>query len=126
MAKKLHTHSSLIRNQMKGSVKDSLDADDLKKMVRDGLVAMTHEDREAFIQALETELRRAGLSMCAYLIPLGIPAMTIAELTPSDIGHLARFLKINMPRAMPVIEKAMAGFAAFAEHQGVSDHRLAA
>jgi hypothetical protein len=95
-------------------------------MVRDGLVAMTYEDRGAFMQALETELRRAGLNMRAYLIPLGISAMTTAELTPSEIGHLIRFLKINMPRAMPAIEKAMAGFAAFAEHQGASDDRLAA
>jgi hypothetical protein len=95
-------------------------------MVRDGLTAMAYEDRGAFIQALETELRRAGLSMRAYLIPLGISAMTIAELMPSDIGHLVRFLKINMPRAMPAIEKTMAGFAAFAEHQGASDDRLAA
>jgi hypothetical protein len=126
MVKKLHTQSSLKRNQMKGSVKGSCDADDLKKMVRDGLVAMTYEDRGAFIQALETEMRRAGLNMRAYLIPLGISAMTTAELTPSDIGHLVRFLKINMPRAMPAIEKALAGFAAFAEHQGASDHRLAA
>jgi hypothetical protein len=126
MAKKLHTQSSLKRNQMIRSVKGSLDADELKKMVRDGLVAMTYEDRGAFIQALATELRRAGLDMRAYLIPLGISAMTIAELTPSEIGHLVRFLKINMPRAMPAIEKVIARFAAFAEHQGASDDRLAA
>ena len=104
----------------------SVDADDLKKMVRDGLVAMTHEERGAFIQALGTELRRADLDMRAYLIPLGISAMTIAELTPSEIGQLVRFLKINKPRAMPVIEKVMARFAAFAEHQGASDNRQAA
>jgi hypothetical protein len=126
MAKKLHTHSSLKRNQMMRSVKGPLDPDELKKMVCDGLVAMTYEDRGAFIQALATELRRAGLSMRTYLIPLGISAMTIAELTPSDIGHLARFLKINLPRAMPAIEKAMARFAAFAEPQGASNDRLAA
>jgi hypothetical protein len=126
MVKKMHTQSSLKRNQMMRSVKGPLDADDLKTMVRDGLVAMTYEDREAFIQALETEMRRAGLSMRAYLIPLGISAMTTAELTPSDIGHVVRFLKINVPRAMPAIEKAIARFAAFAEHQGASDDRLAA
>jgi hypothetical protein len=126
MVKKLHTQSSLKRHQIMRSAKGPIDADDLKRIVRDGLVAMTYEVRGAFIQALETELRRAGLSMRAYLIPLGISAMTIAELTPSEIGHLVRFLKINLPRAMPAIEKAMAGFAAFAEHLGASDDRLAA
>jgi hypothetical protein len=126
MVKKLHTQSSLKRNQIMTSAKDSVGADDLKKMVRDGLVAMTHEERGAFIQALGTELRRAGLDMRAFLIPLGISAMTIAELTPSEIGHLVRFLKINMPRAMPAIEKVIARFAAFAAHQEASDDRLAA
>ena len=126
MVKKLHTQSSLKRKQIMTSAAYSVDADDLKKMVRDGLVAMTHEERGAFIQALGTELRRADLDMRAYLIPLGISAMTIAELTPSEIGQLVRFLKINKPRAMPVIEKVMARFAAFAERQGASDNRQAA
>jgi hypothetical protein len=126
MVKKLHTQSSLKRKQIMTSAAYSVDADDLKKMVRDGLVAMTHAERGAFIQALGTELRRADLDMRAYLIPLGISAMTIAELTPSEIGQLVRFLKINKPRSMPVIEKVMARFAAFAEHQRASDNRQAA
>jgi hypothetical protein len=87
---------------------------------------MTVAEREAFILALETEMRRVHLSMRAYLIPLGIPARQPNELTPVEAAHLVRFLSINVPQAMPAIGKAMAGFSVFAEKKGVSRDNLAA
>ena len=126
MARYKRTISVWSRNHISRPEKSIPDFDDLKNQVRDGLLAMTAAEREAFIQALETEMQRVHLSMRAYLIPLGIPARQPNELTPIEAAHLVRFLKINVPQAMPAIEKAMARFSVFAEKKGVSRDQLAA
>jgi hypothetical protein len=99
---------------------------DLKIVVRDGLASMTAADREAFILALETELRYKSLSMRGYLIPLGISASSLDELTPSDVGHLVRFLKLNVPGAMRAVDGIIERFAISAENVVSSGDRLAA
>jgi hypothetical protein len=111
------TNSIWNRNQISRPDKGISAFDDLKNMVRDRLLALTAVEREAFILALETEMRRVHLSMRAYLIPLGISARRPDELTPIETAHLVRFLKINVPQAMPAIENAMARFSVFAEKQ---------
>jgi hypothetical protein len=113
------------RNQTAAN-RTSLDPNDLKSIVRDGLVSMTMADREDFIQALESEMRRANLNMRAYLIPLGIPARSPEDLTPTEVGHLIRFLKINVPQAMSAVERAMARYSQFADKSGHPGDRLAA
>jgi hypothetical protein len=82
-------------------------------------------EREDFIQNLEAEMRRANLNMRAYLIPLGIPGRSPEDLTPTEVGHLVRFLKINVPKAMSAIERTMSRYNIFAEKAGHGD-RLAA
>ena len=103
-----------------------MNPDDLKSVVRDGLVGMTISERETFIKALEIEMRSVGLSIRSYLIPLGIPARTLEELTPTEVGHLVRFLKINVAQALPAIEHALAEYGGFTEKAGASRTRLAA
>ena len=97
----------------------------LKKQVRDGLLLMNVSERQAFIQALETEMRRAGLTIRSYLIPLGISAMRRDELTPLEVAHLVRFLIINFPQAAPAIAKVMARFGAFAKESAAADQLAA-
>jgi hypothetical protein len=126
MAKNIHTKRVQNRAEMSRPGATSLDPNDLKGVVRDGLVSLTMTDREEFIQALETEMRRVNLNMRAYLIPLGIPARTPEDLTPTEVGHLIRFLKINVPQAMPAVERAMSRFAVFSEKIGSSGDRIAA
>jgi hypothetical protein len=104
----------------------SLDPNELKNVVRDGLVSMNMADREDFIQSLEMEMRRASLNMRAYLVPLGIPARTPEELTPTEVGHLIRFLKINVPQAMPAVERALSRYTVFGEKVGHPGDRIAA
>jgi hypothetical protein len=87
---------------------------------------MTTADREAFILALEAELRHANLSIRAYLIPLGISAISLEELTPSDVGHLVRFLKINVPGAVRAVDGVIERFAVSGEKVANSGGRLAA
>lgn len=104
----------------------SVDADDLKLLVRDGLAAMTTVDRVAFILTFERELRSANLSMRAYLFPLGISVTSPEELTPGEVGHLVRFLKMNVPKAMRVVDGAIERLATSAEGVARPGDRLAA
>src|SRR5258706_12533691 len=76
---------------------ESLDPDELKSFICNGLVSMKVTDQEDFIQALEVEMRRANLDMRAYLIPLGIPGRSPEDLTPVEVGHLIRFFRMIVP-----------------------------
>ena len=105
------------RAQMPSSNTASREADDVKNTVRDALLLMTWDEQVEFIQALESEMRRADLSITHYLIPLGIPGMTPEELTPIEVGHLVRFLKIHVRQAMPAVERAMARLEVFREYE---------
>jgi len=125
MAKNINTRRLQSKNRTATSGQTVLDPNDLKSMVRDGLVSMTMADREDFIQALEAEMRRANLNMRAYLIPLGIPGRSPEDLTPTEVGHLIRFLKINVPQAMSAVDRTMARYTIFAEKAGHGD-RMAA
>jgi hypothetical protein len=105
---------------------ESLDPDELKSFVRNALVTMKLTEREDFIQALEVEMRRANFDMRAYLIPLGIPGRSPEDLTPAEVGHLIRFLKMIVPEAMLAVERVTARYGVFAEKVAHSVVRLAA
>ena len=120
MAKKIQTKASANKaNQIQ------LDPNELKGVIRDGLANMTMSDREEFIRTLEAEMRRISLNVRAYLIPLGIPGRTPEDLTPSEVGHLVRYLKLTVPQAMPAVERAMARYSVFSG-KGEPGARLAA
>jgi hypothetical protein len=94
---------------------ESLDPDELKSFICNGLVSMKVTDQEGFIRALEVEMRRVNLDMRAYLIPLGIPGRSPADLTPVEVGHLIRFLRMIVPEAMLAVERVTAPYGVFAE-----------
>ena len=126
MAKNIQTKRVQGRSESAEVKWSTLDANELKATVRDGLVAMNLTEREEFIGTLEAEMRRAGLNMRAYLVPLGIPGHSPEELTPTEVAHLIRFLKLNVSRAMPAIERALGGYNSFVDHEGGTNHRIAA
>jgi hypothetical protein len=103
----------------------SREADDVKNTVRDALLLMTWAEQVEFIQALESEMRRADLSITHYLIPLGIPGMRPEELTPTEVGHLVRFLKRHVLHAVTAVERAMARLEVLREKED-HGHALAA
>jgi len=115
MARGQRRASLLARGRMSRLRTEVNDVEVLKKQVRDGLLLMNVTEREAFIQALEAEMRRAGLTIRSYLVPLGISAMRTDELTPLEAAHLVRFLRINFPQAAPAIAKVLVRFGAFAK-----------
>ena len=110
MAKKTQT-----RNQATKTNRSELDPNELKGVIRDGLANMSMPDREEFIRTLEAEMRRISLNVRAYLIPLGIPGRSPEDLTPSEVGHLVRYLKLTVPKAMPAVERAMARYTVFSD-----------
>jgi len=126
MAKNIQAKRVQNRNDPEEVKWSALDANELKAIVRDGLVAMNMTEREAFIGTLEAEMRRAGLNMRAYLVPLGIPGHSPEDLTPTEVAHLIRFLKLNVSKAMPAIERALGHYGSFVDHDGRTNHRIAA
>jgi hypothetical protein len=126
MAKNINTRRMTRRNEVVAADWSALDANELKSLVRDGMVAMNMTEREEFIGTLEAELRRAGLNMRAYLVPLGIPGRSPEDLTPTEVAHVIRFLKLNVERAMPAIERALARYGSFAANDGGNGHKIAA
>ena len=126
MAKNIQTKRVQGRSESAEVKWSTLDANELKTTVRDGLVAMNLTEREEFIGTLEAEMRRAGLNMRAYLVPLGIPGHSPEELTPTEVAHLIRFLKLNVSKAMPAIERALGRYNSFLDHDGRTNHRMAA
>jgi hypothetical protein len=86
-----------------------LDADELNDSVREMLVLMEALERKLFIKTLEYEMLGSGLSLRPYLIPLGIAAECAEDLTPTEVGHLIRFFRINVPKAMSAVGRVLAG-----------------
>ena len=103
----------------------AMTADDLKELVRDGMLGLSITEREEFIGSLADELRRDHFSMSAYLVPLGIPGRSPEDLTPTEVGHLVRFLKMILPQSIRAVERALTRYPALTENVSGSD-RLAA
>ena len=97
------------RKQIKMASFQEIDADELKNSVREMLVSMEALERKLFIKTLEYEMSRTGLSIRPYLIPLGIAAEYAEDLTPTEVGHLIRFFRINVPKAMSAVVRVLAG-----------------
>src|SRR5215475_11946823 len=116
----------LNRNHTAKAAANLDDPNDLKMAIRDGLSAMNIQERSAFINDLESEMVRINLDIRSYLVPLGIPGRSPDDLTPTEVGHLVRFLKLNVPQAMRAVERAMARHGAFGSEPRPSGDRLAA
>ena len=126
MKRKIPSRYDIIQQNTAKKTFATIDPNELKAIVRDGLSVMAMPDREEFIQVLETEMKRSHLNLRAYLIPLGIPGRTPEELTPTEVGHLIRFLKINVDQAIKAIERTLSAFRVFAEAMGEPRRKLAA
>jgi hypothetical protein len=95
------------KKQIELSGFQDLDADKLKVSVQEMLVLMEALERKLFIKTLEYEMFRAGLSIRDYLIPLGITATRAEDLSPNEVGHLIRFFRINVPKAMSAVARVL-------------------
>ncbi|HYV03345.1 MAG TPA: hypothetical protein VFB82_02095 [Blastocatellia bacterium] len=95
------------KEQLEFASFNEFDPDELKDSVRETLLLMEPPERTLFIETLAYEMFHFGLSISAYLIPLGIPAKGAEDLTPNEVGHLIRFFSINVPKAMPAVVRLL-------------------
>jgi hypothetical protein len=91
----------------------ALDSGTLKTVVREGMLLMSLDERKKFVCALETEMNNFASTMRSYLVPLGIYGREPSDLTPNEVGHLVRFLKIINPNLMPSIERVLFEYSPF-------------
>jgi hypothetical protein len=103
-----------------------LDSDELKAIVRDAMILMAQAEREQLVIDIEQEMNRAGLSMRSHLIMIGIPAASLEELTPNEVGHFIRFVDLTAPRLMPAIERVLSPYIAFFRDEDLLASRPAA
>jgi len=75
----------------------------LRDSVRDALSTLTADELASWRDHLLRDLRKAGVNLgaCAFLI--GISDGSTNNLTPSGIGHLIRYVRLNLPETMKVV-----------------------
>ena len=86
----------------------TLEPNDLCDRTRDALSTLAEEDRKPRRDEILAGLRQAGVNIASALLLLGIPARTTDELTPSDVGKLLRYVRINVPVAMQALSGPLA------------------
>ena len=86
----------------------ALTPDDLRNEVQRTLSMLGEEDRELWCRRLLDGLAQAGVHIGATLFMLGAVASRLDELTPSDMGKLLRYSRINMPKALEALAGPLA------------------
>jgi len=76
--------------------------------VRGAMVAVSLDDRISIKEKLLSALKGARINVGSILLLLGIHADTVEELTPSDVGYLVRYIRINSPDVLPVLKRPLA------------------
>ena len=81
----------------------ALAPDDLRNEVQRTLSMLGEADREIWCRRLLDGLAEAGVHIGATLFMLGTSASRLDELTPSDVGKLLRYSRINTPKAIEAL-----------------------
>lgn len=81
---------------------------DLQDKVRRALSILPEEDQYLLRDKLLTGLKAARVNISSALLLLGIPARAADDLTPSDLGKLLRYVRINMPEAIKALAEPLA------------------
>jgi hypothetical protein len=84
----------------------------LSDQVRRALFRLAPDDFASVRDQVLAGLEEAGVNIGAALFVLGILARTTAELTPSDLASLIRFVRLNSPQAMRAVASPLAQLVA--------------
>src|SRR5262245_30291168 len=76
--------------------------------VRGAMVVVSLDDRISIKEKLLSALKGSRLNVGSILLLLGIHADTVEELTPSDVGYLVRYIRINSPDVIPALRRPLA------------------
>jgi hypothetical protein len=75
--------------------------------VRGAMVAVPLDDRISITEKLLSALKGSRLNVGSILLLLGIHADSVEELTPSDVGYLVRYIRINSPAVVPALRRPL-------------------
>ena len=115
-------------NRSQGNIFDPLilEPNDLCNKTQKALLALPEENRKSLRDKLLTGLRKASVNIASALLMLGIPARTPDELTPSDMGKLLRYVRINMPEVVKALAEPLAELLSGEAKPGLQKSRMAA
>jgi hypothetical protein len=85
----------------------TMDPDELRNRLRDSLLTRPFDERSVATNRIATGLKNAGLNVGATAVLLGIPGETVSDLTPSDIAHLVRYVRINRPEILKAVTQPL-------------------
>ena len=85
------------------------DPDDLRRAIQRAVSSLSEDLRAAYSRRLVTALSELGLDVPAILYLSGVVELEPADLTPAEIAHLFRYLRLNVPWALVAPGDLLAG-----------------
>src|SRR5262249_55416155 len=76
------------------------DPEDLRRVVQEAVSTISEEQRATYCRRLVSGLAELGLNVRAILYVSGVIEQEPADLTPAEIAHLVRYVRINVPWAL--------------------------
>lgn len=86
----------------------AFEPDDLRDQVQMALSMLSEADHKVFCQRLIAGLAKSGVPVGTSFFMLGIPASSFDDMTPSDMGKLLRYIRINIPAAIEALAGPLA------------------
>lgn len=85
-----------------------MDPNFMRDAIRDAILGFPLEERAAVRDRLLLSLSKAGVDLGTLLILLGINVTVADELTPSDLGHLLRYLRLTSAAEFDAVKPTVA------------------
>lgn len=85
------------------------DPDVLRQAIQESLSSLTDDQRAGYNRRLTTALVELGLNIPSILYISGVVEQEPADLTPSEVAHLFRYIRINLPWVLFEAEDLFAG-----------------
>ena len=73
------------------------DPEELREVVQKAVSSISEEQRASYSRRLVSTLFELGLNVPAILYQSGVVEQEPADLTPVEIAHLIRYVRINVP-----------------------------
>jgi hypothetical protein len=85
------------------------DPDVLRRVIQNAVSSLGEDQRAAYSRRLITALSELGLDVRAILYLAGVVESEPEDLTPAEIAHLFRYVRLNLPWALVDAGNLLAG-----------------
>jgi hypothetical protein len=85
------------------------DPDLLRRVIQDAVSSLSEDQRAAYSRELVRTLIELRLNVRAILYVSGVVELEPADLTPAEIAHLFRYLRLNLPWVLVDSDHLLAG-----------------